>query len=143
MLLQIQRMYAVLSLLLNIPCFTFVMAFMINIAPPADDAQAEALSGLLAELHGERVPQVVFLVLGLVPVDHQADSLRCLPQNIDGLIMSGLAKVNAVDLWPARSRTFDVQQQTYRNNTNAFFFWSFSSLSTLLLKEVLINEFEI
>lgn len=114
-------MYAVLSSLLNIPCFTFVMALMINLAPPADDAQAEALSGLLAELHGERVPQVVFLVLGLVPVDHQADSLRCLPQNIDGLIMSGLAKVNAVDLWPARSRTFEVQQQTYCNNTNAFF----------------------
>lgn len=79
------------------------MAFVINLAPPADDAQSEALSGLLAQLHGERVPQVVFLVLGLVPVDHQADSLRRLPQHVNGLIVSGLAQVNAVDL---RSGTF-------------------------------------
>lgn len=71
---------------------------MINLSPPADDAQAQTLSRLLVELHGERIPQVVFLVLGLVPVDHQADSLWCLPQHVDSLIVSGLAKVNAIDL---------------------------------------------
>lgn len=82
------------------------MAFVMNLTPSADDAQPKALSGLLAQLHGERVPQVVFLVLGLIPVDHQADSLWRLPQHVDGLIMSGLAKVNAIDL---RSRMSEVQ----------------------------------
>lgn len=50
------------------------------------------------ELYGEQVPQVLFLVLGLVPVDHQPDSLRGLPQHIDGFIVAGFAQVDSIYL---------------------------------------------
>lgn len=86
-----------------------------SFSPPSHDAQSKALSGLLVELHSKRVPQVVLLVLGLVPVDHQADPLRCLSQHVDGLIVTGLAKVDAIHLWP---RTEIIRLMGFYINNN-------------------------
>lgn len=69
-----------------------------RLSPPPHDAQAQTLAGLLVELHGERVPEVLLLVLRLVPVDHQADSLWGLPQHIDGFIVTGFPQVDTVHL---------------------------------------------
>lgn len=81
-------------------CCTWICALNNkSLSPPPDDAQAQALAGPLEELHGERVPQIFLLVLGLVPVDHQPNLLWGLPQHIDGLVVTRLAQVDTVHLW--------------------------------------------
>lgn len=66
--------------------------------PPPDNAQSQALAGILVQLHGEGVPQVFLLVLGLVPVDRQPDPVRRLPQHVDGFVVTGRSQVDAVHL---------------------------------------------
>lgn len=70
-----------------------------SLSPPPHNAQTQALARHLVQLHSERVPQVLLLVLGLVPVDHQPNPVRCLPQHVDGFIMTGCAQVDTVHLF--------------------------------------------
>ena len=70
--------------------------------PSPHDAQAQALAGPALQLQGEGVPQLLLLVLGLVPVDHQADPGRRLAQHADGVVVAGLPQVRGVHLRPTQ-----------------------------------------
>ena len=67
-------------------------------SPSSHDAEAQALAGALQELHGEGVPQVLLLELGLVPVHPQPHLLGGLAQHADGLVVAGRPQVHVVHL---------------------------------------------